>query len=312
MAATTRPKATAGESEAPSSIRILDAEPALGAGLTRSAFEDARRRLLAPVVSLPSGTFDPHLLRNGRASFGVLIVRGALSRELTLGGVKSSLLLGPGDLCCPWLPRHAVLTTSIEWTARSPSIVAVLDIAFVAATGRWPQLTAGLFGRATQTAERLALHATIVQLPRVEDRIRLTLWHLADLWGHVGSDGVLLRLPMTHRMIGGLVGASRSTTTLAIGVLERNGQLRRTAAGDWLLLGDAQAAALARRQRDARGPGAGDDQLDALRQQLAVLRTDQQTRLRHVQEQIDHARATRGRSASLRASIEARRAARRS
>lgn len=72
----------------------------------------------------------------------------------------------------------------------------------------------------------------------MEDRILLILWHLADRWGRVGADGVILPLPLTHRLLARIVAAHRPSVTGAISRLTDRGLVRRRADGSWLLCGD--------------------------------------------------------------------------
>jgi CRP/FNR family transcriptional regulator, cyclic AMP receptor protein len=66
----------------------------------------------------------------------------------------------------------------------------------------------------------------------------LTLfWHLAERWGRVTPDGVLLPLTLSHRMLGQLVGARRPTVSTALGALTRAGEVSRALDGTWLLTG---------------------------------------------------------------------------
>ena len=63
-------------------------------------------------------------------------------------------------------------------------------------------------------------------------RVAMTLWHLAGRFGKVGTDGAVhLQLPLTHRLIGELVGAERSPVSHAIGRLTRAGLLERDGRG---------------------------------------------------------------------------------
>jgi CRP/FNR family cyclic AMP-dependent transcriptional regulator len=75
------------------------------------------------------------------------------------------------------------------------------------------------------------------------DRRLLTLfWHLAERWGRVGTDGVVVPLALTHRMLGLLVGARRPTVSSA---LRERDELVRGLDGSWLLRGEPPAPALA-------------------------------------------------------------------
>ena len=44
----------------------------------------------------------------------------------------------------------------------------------------------------------------------------LLLWHLAGRWGRVQPSGLRLLLPLTHRMLGQLVGAERPSISHAL------------------------------------------------------------------------------------------------
>jgi CRP/FNR family transcriptional regulator, cyclic AMP receptor protein len=101
----------------------------------------------------------------------------------------------------------------------------------------FPQLGVELFTRGTRRAHHLAVALAIVHHQRVEDRIMLTLWHLAERWGRVRSDGVVVPLPLGHQRLADLVGATRPSVTTALGELSRDGLLSRQDDGPWVLHG---------------------------------------------------------------------------
>jgi CRP-like cAMP-binding protein len=94
-----------------------------------------------------------------------------------------------------------------------------------------------LFNRGTRRAHHLAVALAIAHHPRVEDRLLLTLWHLAERWGRVHRDGVVVPLPLGHQRLADLVGAHRPSVTTAMGALARAGSLSRRDNGDWVLHG---------------------------------------------------------------------------
>jgi CRP-like cAMP-binding protein len=65
----------------------------------------------------------------------------------------------------------------------------------------------------------LNVHRAATCHPRADARIALLLWHLAERWGVVQPDGILVPLPLTHRLIGQLVGAERPSVSHALGRL---------------------------------------------------------------------------------------------
>lgn len=73
---------------------------------------------------------------------------------------------------------------------------------------------------------------------RVDDRVLLTLWHVAERWGRVGRDAVLVDLPLSHQRLADLVGAHRPSVTSALGELSKAGRVSRRHSGEWLLHGE--------------------------------------------------------------------------
>jgi CRP-like cAMP-binding protein len=62
-------------------------------------------------------------------------------------------------------------------------------------------------------------------------RITLLLWHLGATWGKVVPNGILIPLPLTHRLIGQLVGAERPTVSHALARLSGAGLVTRCKEG---------------------------------------------------------------------------------
>jgi len=83
---------------------------------------------------------------------------------------------------------------------------------------------------------------SIHSLKRVDTRLLAFFWHLADRFGKVTADGVLIPLPLTHRQLALLVGAQRPSVTSALGALAERGQLRRDDNGNWLLAHSADGS----------------------------------------------------------------------
>src|SRR5205085_10002328 len=96
------------------------------------------------------------------------------------------------------------------------------------------QLVMSLLARAQRRIDHLAFCQSVTQLKRIDDRVLAMLWHLAERWGHVATDGiVVVELSLTHRALGRLVGAQRPSVTTALGTLARGGLLDRTEDGAW-------------------------------------------------------------------------------
>ena len=222
-------------------LRLLDADPDLGALLSDARREQAERELVVRTHRLPVGPWDVSRLAGATADHvGLLILSGVLSRELIVADHVSAELLGPGDLVRPWQPasRAGLLPVDAVWSVLSPLTVAVLDRRFAAEVARYPEVTATLFDRLSERSMRLATTQAISQLTRVDRRLKALFWHLAERWGRVSGDGVIVPLALTHRILGQLVGARRPTVSTALSELAEREELVRRPDGSWLLRGD--------------------------------------------------------------------------
>jgi CRP/FNR family transcriptional regulator, cyclic AMP receptor protein len=241
-------------------VRLLEADPELGSLLTGTRRIEAERDLVVRTHRLSVGPWDVSRLSGASADHvGLLVLDGVLSRELVVADHVSAELLGPGDLVRPWqgsagaglLPVHAV------WSVLSTVTLAVLDRRFAAEAARYPEITAALFDRLGERSLRLATTQAISQLTRVDRRLKALFWHLAERWGRVGGEGVVIPLALTHRILGQLVGARRPTVSTALSELAERDELVRRADGSWLLRGDPPDASTLERS-PARHARVGD------------------------------------------------------
>jgi CRP-like cAMP-binding protein len=115
--------------------------------------------------------------------------------------------------------------------------VAVLDKHAAARFARYPALTGRLVARALDRSRNLATAMAIVHHTRVEVRLHMLFWHLADRWGRVRPDGVVVPLRLTHSMLADLVSARRPSVSTGLSELARQGLVRRSDT-DWLLCGE--------------------------------------------------------------------------
>jgi CRP/FNR family cyclic AMP-dependent transcriptional regulator len=76
----------------------------------------------------------------------------------------------------------------------------------------------------------------IAQQPRMDQRIWLLFWELADRHGKVHPDGIHLELRLTHELISNLVAGRRPSVSSALGRLAEDGRLRREGSR-WVLNG---------------------------------------------------------------------------
>jgi CRP/FNR family transcriptional regulator, cyclic AMP receptor protein len=246
------------KSTATDAVRLLEEDPDLGGLLSGSRRAEAERELVVRVHRLGVGVWDVSRLEGaGSDHVGLLLLEGVVAREVIVADHVSAELLGPGDLLRPWqTPSSSLLPVDVLWSVLSPSTFAVLDRRFAAELARWPELTACLFDRLSERSLRLATTQAISQLTRVDRRLKALLWHLAERWGRVSGDGVVVPLALTHRILGQLVGARRPTVSTALGELAERGELTRRVDGSWVLRGSPpDASALGRRRALAGRPG---------------------------------------------------------
>ena len=222
-------------------ISIVDADPELAESLDDGELERARHEALTRVQRLSPGEWDvAGALEPDVHHRGFLIVDGLLSRDVDVLGRRCVELIGHGDVLRPWTWDEAGshVRAEVGWRVLEPTKLAVLDHQLVVRIVPWPQLGLELFNRGTRRAHHLAVALAITHHQRVGDRLLLTLWHLAERWGRVTPEGVVVPLPLGHQRLADLVGASRQSVTTAMGGLTRDGAISRRDNGDWLLHGD--------------------------------------------------------------------------
>jgi CRP/FNR family transcriptional regulator, cyclic AMP receptor protein len=221
-------------------ISLIDADPELGELLDADERERARREALARERRLSVGEWDAaNAVEPDLHHRGFLIIDGLISREVEVLGRRCVELIGSGDVLRPWRwdPEGSHVHAEVGWTVLEPTRLAVLDHGVVTRIAPWPQLGVELFARGTRRAHSLAVALAIAHQQRVSDRLLLTLWHVADRWGRVSRDGILVPLPLPHQRLAGLVGAHRPSVTSAMGELVRSGAISRREDGVWMLHG---------------------------------------------------------------------------
>jgi CRP/FNR family transcriptional regulator, cyclic AMP receptor protein len=227
----------AGES---SMVRVVDAFPALARVLDREALELARRQALARVEVLPPGTWHaPTADHHEPGDLGLLVLEGMLTREVVLGSSIATELVGHGDLLRPadHDGENAPVPFGVQWTVLEPSRLAYLDRRFAAVIGHWPEAIEVITRASMRRVHSLALHLAVSHLRRVDSRLLVLLWHLADRWGKVEPEGVHVPTRLTHQTLGRLVGAQRPSVTTALKQLTDSGHVSRVEDGSWLLHG---------------------------------------------------------------------------
>jgi CRP/FNR family transcriptional regulator, cyclic AMP receptor protein len=218
---------------------VGDEQPDLIDDVSRAHRDAARAATRAAVLEVGLGPWPAQELHAPPGNFGLLVLDGLLAREVQVGHRGCVELLGSGDLLRPWdtLGEGTTVAVDARWTVQSEVRIAVLDRAFALRVGPYPEITAALMNRLVRRSRWLAFHLAVCHLPQLELRLRVVFWYMADRWGRVTPEGVVVPLRLTHELLGGLVGAHRSPVTRALGRLADAGAVRRRGDGSWILRG---------------------------------------------------------------------------
>ena len=245
-------------------VELLEADPDLGADLTPPELAQATREIVVRRFEVEMGAEAALQSRSKHPGLiGFFVLEGLLLRELHVAGTVAAELLGEGDLVHPGDVRGSDLSPlrgRVHWKVLAPTQLALLDGRFSARAAPWPQVMARITLRAVWRTHGLALNLAISNQRHMDDRLLLLFWHLAQRWGRVRRDAVVLDLPLTHETLAKLVGAHRPSVTSALGSLARRGLLLRDEAGWKLPLPipeglDSLLSSAEVRRRVARGEG---------------------------------------------------------
>jgi CRP/FNR family cyclic AMP-dependent transcriptional regulator len=230
--------ATIDTSEA-SSVRLLEADPELGAHLAPDDFEQASRYAVVQTVTLSRGVHDPGRLGH-EDMLGLIVLDGLLIRSVQVAQRSCGELVGRGALLRPWdhFGHYAPMPFDVRWRVLEPVTVALLDQRIYAVGQRWPGLMHGIFKRAIERSHTLALNVAIHCLQHVDLRLLVLMWHLADRYGRVTPQGTVVPLKLSHTDLAELVGSHRPSVSARLGDLRERGQIERRADGTWLLVGE--------------------------------------------------------------------------
>jgi DNA-binding transcriptional ArsR family regulator len=214
------------------------------------------------VLVAERGTWHVGTPRNEAGLLGLLVLDGLLVRRVNFAGVAFAELLGAGDVLRPWSHRStevAQLPAESSWEVVVPARLAVLDRRFALSVARWPEITAAVLDRAIRRARGLALQLAVCHLHRLDLRLQIMFWHLAERWGHVTPDGVHLPMTLTHDQLADIVGARRPSVSAALARLRKRRLVTRRPDGTWLLCGEAPAELMTLQAATSLPAGVSDD-----------------------------------------------------
>lgn len=214
---------------------LLHDDRELATAIPSAEREHAARALRVDIHHLAPGPVDLGWLDLPQSTFAVLITCGAIRHDVLLENRVMTELLMEGDVLLADSPSPSTPESSRRLVVIHDTRLAVLDRRFMLAAAHWPGLMRAVTSRLADQQHRLAVHGAICQLPRVEQRIIAILCHLANRTGIITPQGMLLRHPFSHREIADLIGAQRSTVSLALASLRDQDLVRRGDDGSWLL-----------------------------------------------------------------------------
>ena len=224
-------------------VSVLTEDCELAERLDGARRERAESMSVARQLRRPIGLWQAERdAGQAREGLGLLVIEGTLVRRVGLAGRLGAELLSAGDLLQP--AEHdgeeAVVPFEATWRVLSDLRLAVLDLAWMARMSPYPEVFAEITRRVMRRSRRLATLLAIAQHHRLDDRLLLLFWELADRYGRVGPGGVELSIPLTHDLISQLVGAHRPSVSTALGRLEHARAVSRDG-HCWTLHGTAPA-----------------------------------------------------------------------
>jgi CRP/FNR family transcriptional regulator, cyclic AMP receptor protein len=216
-------------------IDLVDAWPEIAGSVPSADLALARRALVARVIAAQDEDLFELLGTRAPGGLTFLVVEGVVMKVTSFAGRSALELLGPGDLLAPPLTaaRQVESPAVSRYMAHGLASVAVLDDRFRRAARRWPGLLDCLHECLGRQAHRASRHLAILHVPRVEDRIVALFVDLAERFGRMTPDGIVIDLALTHQVIGDLVASRRPTVSLALQTLAADGVVDRLDDGRW-------------------------------------------------------------------------------
>jgi CRP-like cAMP-binding protein len=223
-------------------VCVLDSDPDLGDGIPAERLEQARRACRAETLEVRQGDWDPEATAAvAEDGYGLLVLSGLFCRRVVQGQRYGAELLGPGDLLRPWdqIEAWSSIPVSSHWLVIEEARLAVLDRDLAERCASFPELSVALIRRGMLRSRYLAMLFAIVSERRIETRLTMLFWHLADRFGRMRGEWVEVPIPLTHRILSELVAARRPSVSTALTKLQEQGILLRTPAG-WQLHRDSR------------------------------------------------------------------------
>lgn len=226
-------------------ISLLSQDPDLGAGIPAEKLPLAQRACSARTLEARRGDWNwKESLAEDDGGYGLLVLSGLLCRRVVQGQRYGAELLGTGDLLRPWdtIGEWSSIPAESAWLVIEDARLAVLDGEFTRRAAPFPQIGVALIRRSMLRSRYLAMLIAIVSQRRVETRLTMLFWHLADRFGRMRGEWIEIPVPLTHRILAELIAARRPSVSTALAKLQEQGVLLRDEQG-WRLRSSLRLAA---------------------------------------------------------------------
>jgi hypothetical protein len=217
---------------------VLRLDPDLLGGMAEPRASHALQACQAQVMELPQGPWQVDLDGLDRSGFGLLVLSGILCRRVVQSECSGAELIGPGDLMRPWdqIRDWSSIPVGSSWQVLQPGRLAILDSEFARRASPYTEIAAELMRRALVRSRYLAILTAIIGQRRIETRLTMLFWHLADRFGRLRGEWVEIPVPLTHSTLAEMVAARRPSVSTALSRLQGRGALVRVRGG-WRLHG---------------------------------------------------------------------------
>jgi len=218
------------------SVVVPQLDPDLLGGMTEPRRSRALHACHAETLELGRGEWQSDPAGFDTAGFGLLVLSGVLCRRVVQSECYGAELIGPGDLMRPWdqIRDWSSIPVESSWQVLQPAHLAILDSDFARRASPYPEVASELMRRALVRSRYLTILVAIISQRRIETRLTMLFWHLADRFGTLRGEWVEIPVPFTHSTLAELVAARRPSVTTALSRLHERGVLLREGSG-WQL-----------------------------------------------------------------------------
>jgi CRP/FNR family cyclic AMP-dependent transcriptional regulator len=217
-------------------LRLFAEDPSLLREVPPRVADRLRRSFVAETLALEQGIWNPEAERL-EGVVGLLVLEGLLTRDVELAGVHGTEIVGPGDFLARGDADGHTFRRQTRFEVVLGAEIALLDARFLRLAARQPGLLSEVLRRSASRAHCLAVQLAISHMRPPAARVQLLLWHFADRWGIRQGDRTVIPLPLTHALLGRVIGAERATVSRALATLRRQRLVSHDPGGDWVLYG---------------------------------------------------------------------------